>query len=152
MDQKTLVANHERNGRLLADALAQDDRLGLRAAFWWFDAEAERWSLVVASKLYRTHGPRAAYRTIAKHIAKLAPKRAIGAFIDLGNVVAVSDRDARAVALASAVAVTDGSTRIQSSMVNGVYVTDALVYELTTAEAKPTDGAIAESTTVGTSA
>lgn len=132
MDQKTLVNRKIENGRRLTNALRRDPKLGLVAGFWWFDADAERWALVVACELYRTDGPRAAYKAVEKHIRRLEPKRAAGSFLDLNDVVAVSDRDQRVRALASAVRVTDGDVRIQASVLNGVYVTDAIVYELDT--------------------
>lgn len=135
MDQKALVTRDKHNGQRLTRALVSDSKIGLRASFWWFDPETERWSLVVATRLYRTDGPRAAYKAIEKHIRKLEPKRASGTFLDLGDIVAVSDSDARVQAMSSAVSVSDSDVRVQSSMLNGVYVTDALVYELRAAGA-----------------
>ena len=130
MDQTALVARLERAGRRLSTALKRDDSLGLTASFWWFDEETQRWSFVVASKHYQTAGPTQMYKKIAKHLAKTTTKRTTGDAIELSQVVVVPDSDRRVRAMASAVRVEDGSVRLQQSVLNGLYVADAIVYEL----------------------
>lgn len=130
MDQNTLVSRNEKDGRRLTRALKKNSRFGLVASFWWFDPDSERWSLVIASRLYRLQGPKAAYSSVAKQIAKLESKRTQGSFIGLGSVTIVSDEDPKVQAMGSAMRIEDSDARIQSSNLNGVFVADALVYEL----------------------
>ena len=118
MGQTALVKRDERNGQRLSVALDGLERFELSAAFWWYDAERERWSFVLASGLFRREGPRVAYEFVEKQIGLLESSRSRGSFLKLGQVQIVADDDARVVAMAQAVSVENSGVRVSGSTLN----------------------------------
>jgi hypothetical protein len=134
MDQATLVGRRQSEGRELTRELAKDEDLGLTASFWWFEPETADWSLVLASRLFRTAGPKKVYERVSRALAKIK-QRLASTSIQLSDVRVTSDRDPRVLAMASAITAEDTVTQISESMMNGVYVHDALLYRLLSPDA-----------------
>jgi hypothetical protein len=56
-----LVEDDRKLGGRAWKALHADSVLGLRAAYWWFSEDADRWFFTIAATACETSGPRAAY-------------------------------------------------------------------------------------------
>jgi hypothetical protein len=94
------------------------------AAFWYFDAEENRWRLYLASRKVETDGPRSAYEKIADAIQN----KGITDF-DLEDVSAISINDELPRALKKVIRLDGINTiRIQKSTVNGHFIPDMLIY------------------------
>jgi len=141
MDQTALVRRLEVDGERLTAMLRDDPAFELTASFWWWDAEASSWLLVIASEDYKNDGPKSTYKRIQRHAKKLGSKRARSP-LTLSMVSAISPSDRRVAAMASAMSVTSSTVRITGSNLNGVQVDGALIYELSLASALPEESAI----------
>lgn len=101
----------------------------VRACFWFYFPESDRWRFVVASPEVRARGPRAAYRKI-QAIARKVPGGA-----DLfapGDVTAVKDNDPLVELLRTAVSKGSGVSgiRLTGNSVNGTFIDDAYIYRV----------------------
>ncbi|MBI1901127.1 MAG: hypothetical protein HYS13_08460 [Planctomycetia bacterium] len=129
MASATLVDVDVATGEEAYRALKADEKLGVRAAMWWYYASAEEWRLLVEVEAYEKHGARAAYSRIWKILerAKLLDK------LSLTRVVAVppNHRIPKALRKLSKIPGT-GSIRgrLDGTWVSDVFVEGAYVYDL----------------------
>lgn len=70
MATQELVRPQQELGGQIAEALAADSKIDLRAAAWWRDDETAQLRFLVSTPLYDTLGPRRAYRQILRAIEK----------------------------------------------------------------------------------
>ena len=115
-------------GRRLLERLDRTS-FGVRACFWFYFSESDRWRLVVASPEVRNRGPHAAYRKI--HAAARWVPAAAG-ISALGVLRAMEDTDPLVGALRKAVPRRSGTagTRLTRSGVDGTFIDDAYIYRL----------------------
>jgi hypothetical protein len=132
MDKTILVDRDIEEGRRLIEAIIRDG-FPLEAAIWFFDSEAGEWRLMLASSLVEEKGPRIAYAWIQPILAGLSLT------ITLPDIwLTNSKRDVvRLLSTASPVDPSLPGIRISRSAIGGVYIDDAYVYRLPTAETTP---------------
>lgn len=93
-----LVRLRIREGKRILTAL-DDAGFQVTAAFWWYDSEEGRWTLVIAAPRVRESGPRAAYNDLFKIIQEhiTHPLRAMG----YSDIAIVAPQDQRVLSLES---------------------------------------------------
>ena len=65
-----LVDRDIKDGETLVHRLDRD-KFPVSAAFWYYEAEDERWTLIIASSIVREQGPREAYRKLIQSIKRI---------------------------------------------------------------------------------
>ena len=126
MDHVALVDSEVEAGRKLLDAL-DESGFSTAAAMWMYFADHSEWRVVLAladgiSNL------KSEYMKVAR-VLNLHPD--IKSRIDLSRIKIVSTKDSMISGLLGLVRVTDGGTiRFSTSVVNGVFVEDALIYRM----------------------
>lgn len=118
-----LVEPYIEEGRKLIE-LIKKSRLDVESAFWLYRPESDEWRLTIATKSVDQVGPRETYRKIQKVI----PRDSV---ISLPDISVVSPRRAIVKGLTQSSRRTHEPTRrVRGQVVDGVYVDDALVYNL----------------------
>jgi hypothetical protein len=114
-------------GRQLLEVLDRH-KFRVRACFWFYFEESERWRFVVASAEARMGGPLAGYRRIGALTRKVP-----GAAELLGlDTTLLTDKDPLLACLRKAVP-TDpktGGTRLARTWANGTFIAGAYIYRL----------------------
>ena len=128
MASKVLVDREVEAGRLLLEQLDRQ-QISVKAAFWNYDVENERWRLVLAMPICDTQGPIAAYGKIQDALKQIPEAKRL----DLNETNAANTRDILVEALCKLVRTGPGisSIRVTDSSANGVYIDDALIYRTT---------------------
>ena len=116
-------------GRRLLERLDRT-RFRVRACFWFYFPDSDRWRLVVASPEVRSRGPHAAYLKIQTAVHSLP--ETVG-FFGPSDVKALKDTDPLIKLLRKAISTGPGicGIRFTSNSVNGTFIDDAYVYRLT---------------------
>jgi hypothetical protein len=113
-------------GRDLIDALDRE-QVPIVAAYWLFDDETSRWTLVLASPVVEQSGPREFYRKVGE----ILRASGIEALI-LSHVTGVPSDDPIVVRLRNALKnVPAGEVRLTGNFLEGMFVPDVLVYRWT---------------------
>jgi len=122
LDEKRITG-----GESLLEAL---DEAGLKvnAAFWFLFPDFEQWRLVISLPKLEAKGPRHAYEEVQKVLRKANDATSIA----LSDVTIAPKKSRLLELLRSAVKTGPGISRIRFSdnVVNGQYITDALIYRL----------------------
>ena len=102
----------------------------VKACFWFYFSDSDRWRLVVASPEVWARGPLAAYRKINGAARRLPVEARIFA---PGDVTAIKRTDPLVLLLRAAVSTGPGISGIRytGSSVNGTFIDDAYIYRLT---------------------
>lgn len=92
MASTPLVERELEEGRLLLERLDQD-RFGVSAAYWYYESEPDRWSLVIATPRVAAKGLRASYRLLIDSMRKLVAESE-GAFtLDSARIILIREDD-----------------------------------------------------------
>jgi hypothetical protein len=130
MDQTVLVEQKQSEGERVVRAL-DDAGLPPSAAFWFYDADSDRWNLILAgSQFSASHGgPVDSYRKIAGVTSRLKPPTTS---VSIADIKPVEEGDPLVTALRTMVhtGLEISSIRLTNNFVNGIYIADALVYRL----------------------
>lgn len=131
MDSTTLVEPHIPNVEAGAELLKRLDAasMNVQAAVWFLGyADQNSWSLIIATPLVETRGPRKIYATTRRILESMNESR------DdlLRAVVVVSPNDSVLKLLRMGVHTGPGVSQIRFSQnaINGVLIRDALIYRL----------------------
>ncbi len=128
MVARTLVDRDVEAGRLLLQEL---DKLGkeeieISSALWfYFDAD-DQWLLLLASPMVDLKGPLAVY-TLIQQAMKNLPQDLRPEFTDI-SAVSPSDYRIQAIRTAFKTGAGVGTTRVTRSVVDNLYIEDALIY------------------------
>ncbi len=123
-----LVDRDIKDGETLVRRLDRD-RFPVTAAFWYYEAEDERWTLIIASSIVREHGPREAYRKLIQSIKRI--KKSDYA-LDSVRVELVKEEDhlpnllRRAIKTGHDIA----GIRFTKNTINGFFIEDAYIYRV----------------------
>lgn len=107
-----------------------DQTLGdITASFWFYEAEYQRWRLMIGSPTVRTQGPKTVYTKIEGVLRKEADLRTL---FSLGDISVLKDTDPLVKALRIAIRTGPGmqGIRFTGNTVNGRYIDDAYIYRV----------------------
>lgn len=101
----------------------------VRACFWFYFPESDRWRFVVASPEVRVRGPRAVYGKI-QALARKVPDAA--EVFAPGDVTVLKDTDPLVVLLRRADSAGRGisGARVINNSIDGTFIDDAYIYRL----------------------
>lgn len=122
-----LSAEEKQFGKDLWDALRRQSAFPVTGALWLFDAERSGWKLVIASPRVEEIGARDSYRELAE-ATKAIP--ATGAQLLQIELVGPNDPTYTALRSVFGQAYSVEGARLNHSLVNGIFVEDAYLYEV----------------------
>jgi hypothetical protein len=129
MAQTPLVERDQKDGEILVKQLDADD-FPVSSAFWYYDAQDEKWDLIIASSLVQKAGPRAAYRRLGESMSRVQqPEFCMGS----SRVRLVEEKDFLPNLLRKAIKTGAGISGIAFGMnvINGTLVEGAYIYRST---------------------
>ena len=128
MASEPLVTSEIEGGLKLLQVL-DEAQFGIKAAFWFYHSDQERWRFVIATE----DGDRnveAKYLEAANAIAK-ARERGASDLLPLDKVKITGAKDPLVKGLGMMIRMSGtGSVRFSRNMINGIYVEDALIHRL----------------------
>ena len=124
-----LVERDIKDGETLVHRLDRDG-FPVTAALWFYDAEYERWTLIIESRLVRKHGPLEAYRRLGKSIKRI--KKSDFA-LNSTRVELVKETNELTRLLRRAIKTGPGISgiRFSKNSINGTFIEDAYIYRAT---------------------
>lgn len=126
MDKAVLVGVDIEGGKQLLNAM---DAAGMdvRAAFWYYEEEPERWRLYVATPLVDSDGPRAVYGCVRSLLDQLP-----SVSLSLADMKVISPRDGKVTILRTAYQTGPriADLSVKSSTINGVYTAGIYLYRM----------------------
>lgn len=122
----TLTPSDLEFGKALVAALKQEG-FPLRGAFWFYDENSDDWNLVVVTDQVDRIGPRKTYLQLSKVTKAIAASD-----FQLLRVTVWSPKHPVYQALSSVFAQTASveGARLRHTMVNGLHISDAYLYEI----------------------
>jgi hypothetical protein len=122
----TLTESDIKFGKTVTEQL-KTAKFPFNGTYWLYDEEADDWQFVVATGLVDKKGPRETYLELAKSISDVN-----GSDFQRLRITAISPRIPIFAALQSvfATAASVEGARLQNTMVNGIRVSDAYLYEI----------------------
>jgi hypothetical protein len=124
--QTTLVDHYLEEGKSLVEALDAAN-IPVRAAFWFYDVDAEFWYLIIATPLVDDLGPRGTYTLLQTKLQE------VNSSLTLWDIKVMSP-DASLIQLLRAAINTGAAIAgipFSRSAINGVYIEDAYIYRST---------------------
>jgi hypothetical protein len=114
-------------GKRVWETLRAQQTFPVRGALWLFDPDSEKWNLVIASPRVEQIGVRDTYRELAAIIADVPARDSQWLQLQL---VGPSDPTYNALRSAFGETFSTEGGRLNHSMVNGVFVEHAYLYEV----------------------
>lgn len=128
MASEPLVSSEIDAGLKLLRVL-DEAKFGVKAAFWFYHSDQERWRFVIATD----DGDRkieTKYLEAANLIAKARDKGAVD-LLPLDKVKITGSKDPLVTGLATMIQIPGtGNVRFSHNMINGIYVEDAVIHRL----------------------
>ena len=127
MVAKILVERDIEAGKLLVAELVRSN-VPISAALWLYEAEDDRYQLVIASELYKT-GPLETLEKIQEALLRLADEKRV----ELTDIKVVSPENPIVQAVRRTIKTGPGAggIRFSRNTINGVYIQDAWIYKST---------------------
>ncbi|MCK5270902.1 MAG: hypothetical protein KAJ46_08960 [Sedimentisphaerales bacterium] len=123
----SLVEKAIQDGRRLLSAL-DDKQINVRAAFWIYDSESEKWRLTLAMPMVDKKGPKESYREVQTVLSDPSAEKLD---ISLRDVTVVSPENELVKLLRFAIHFEGtGGIVFEGNTINGIYIEKAYIYRM----------------------
>lgn len=131
MGSTPLVERELEEGRVLLERLDRE-RFGVSAAYWYYESEPDRWSLVIATPRVAAKGLLASYRLLIKSMRKLAAESEGTFTLDSARVMLIREDDELLKALRRALPTgrKAAGIRLSGSGIGGRLIDAAYIYRM----------------------